>query len=125
MAVLDLDRFKGVNDLHGHAAGDMLLKQVGERLCRLLNADIFIARLGGDEFAAILSNCKCDKTINAFGAEVSQALDAPYLVGGRLAVISSSIGVAIYPQGSCPPAWCRSGSLSSVGCVVRLPVLAG
>jgi diguanylate cyclase (GGDEF)-like protein len=98
VALLDLDCFKGVNDAHGHAAGDRLLTQIGLRLKRLVNDTVFIARLGGDEFGVILSACETDAPIFEFGAEVKRQLEGPCVIGDRLAIISCSIGVAIYPQ---------------------------
>ncbi|HQT45636.1 MAG: hypothetical protein B7X08_00180 [Acidocella sp. 20-63-7] len=98
VGLLDLDRFKGVNDLHGHAAGDRLLTQVGLRLKRLVNDNIFIARLGGDEFGVILTNVPTDEEIFAFGAKVKALLEAPCVVGDRLASVGGSVGVAIYPE---------------------------
>ncbi len=98
VALLDLDRFKSVNDIHGHAAGDRLLTQIGSRLRRLSGQDVFIARLGGDEFGIILTNCERDDIILSFGADVKRVLEAPCVVGDRLAVISCSAGVAIYPH---------------------------
>jgi len=98
VALLDLDRFKSVNDVHGHAAGDRLLTQVGERLKRMTAENMFVARLGGDEFGAIFIDCPSDEVIVQFGAEVKTQLQNPCVVGDRLATISCSIGVAIYPR---------------------------
>ncbi len=98
VALLDLDRFKSVNNLHGHAAGDRLLTQVGARLSRIGPETIFLARLGGDEFGAIFIDCADDAVIVQFGAAVKSQLKSPCVVGDRLATISCSIGVAIYPQ---------------------------
>jgi diguanylate cyclase (GGDEF)-like protein len=98
VALIDLDRFKGVNDVYGHAAGDRLLTQVGLRLKRLAGPDVFIARLGGDEFGVIITNCRTDTTIYNFGADVKRLLSGPCVVGDRLATISCSVGVALFPQ---------------------------
>ena len=98
VALLDLDRFKGVNDIHGHAAGDRLLTQIGLRLKRLTSERVFIARLGGDEFGIILSDCQADADIFDFGKDVQHLLEGPCVVGDRLANISCSIGVAVHPQ---------------------------
>jgi diguanylate cyclase (GGDEF)-like protein len=98
VAVLDLDRFKGVNDVHGHTAGDRLLTQIGARLKRLTSGSVFIARLGGDEFGVILTDVPDNLPIFTFGSLVKQLLEGPCVVGDRLASISCSIGVAIYPQ---------------------------
>jgi diguanylate cyclase (GGDEF)-like protein len=98
VALLDLDRFKGINDVHGHAAGDRLLTQIGLRLKRLARGHVFLARLGGDEFGVILSNCPQDSEISELAANVRRALEGPCVVGDRLTTIACSIGVAIYPQ---------------------------
>ncbi len=97
VAMLDLDRFKAVNDVHGHAAGDRLLTQVGIRLKRIAGDDVFIARLGGDEFGAILIGAD-ERMVASFGSRVTAQLHDPFVVGDRLATISCSTGVAIFPQ---------------------------
>jgi len=98
VVLLDLDRFKGVNDLFGHAAGDRLLTQVGLRLKRLASDTVFFARLGGDEFGAILTACDTPDAVSEFGEELRTLLAGPCVVGDRLATISCSIGVAVFPQ---------------------------
>ena len=98
VGLLDLDRFKGVNDIYGHAAGDRLLTQVALRLKRLAGEHVFVARLGGDEFGVILSGNPTEGDIFAFGARVKTQLQGPCVVGDRLATVSCSIGVACYPQ---------------------------
>lgn len=98
VTLLDLDNFKGVNDIYGHAAGDRLISQVALRLRRLVHQNLFIARLGGDKFGAILSACPTDDPIFGFGTDVVSLLRGPCVVGDRLAAISCSLGVAIYPQ---------------------------
>ncbi|WP_298284588.1 bifunctional diguanylate cyclase/phosphodiesterase [Acidocella sp.] len=98
VALIDLDRFKTVNDMHGHAAGDRLLTQVGLRLKRLSGPELFVARLGGDEFGVILTDCHSPEPLKAFSTKVTQALSGPCVVGDRLASISCSIGVAVFPQ---------------------------
>lgn len=98
VALMDLDRFKGVNDMYGHAAGDRLLAQVGARLRRLVGEGVFIARLGGDEFGVILRDCQGDAAVRKFANDVRHVLEGPCIVGDRLATISSSLGVAIYPD---------------------------
>jgi diguanylate cyclase (GGDEF)-like protein len=98
VAVLDLDRFKGINDVYGHAAGDRLLTQVGLRLKRIASDTLFIARLGGDEFGAILFDGTTDRGIEAFGAGLKTLFAGPCVVGDKLATISCSVGVALYPK---------------------------
>jgi len=98
VVLIDLDRFKGVNDVYGHAAGDRLLMQLAVRLKRLAGKHVFIARLGGDEFGAIIDDCEADSVIDQFGAAVRAQFQSPCVVGDRLASISCSIGVATYPE---------------------------
>ncbi|OYV39229.1 MAG: hypothetical protein B7Z80_07860 [Rhodospirillales bacterium 20-64-7] len=98
VALLDLDRFKTVNDIYGHAAGDRLLVQVGLRFKQISRDGLFIARLGGDEFGAILVDDAIAGAVECFGAQVRDLLEGPCVVGDRLAPIACSIGVALYPQ---------------------------
>jgi diguanylate cyclase (GGDEF)-like protein len=99
VAIIDLDRFKSVNDTYGHAAGDRLLEQVGQRLASIATSALFIARLGGDEFGAILKTAPDEAAISAFGARVNHLLEPPFTITtGALASIGCSIGVATYPH---------------------------
>jgi diguanylate cyclase (GGDEF)-like protein len=99
VAMIDLDRFKAVNDSYGHGAGDRLLEQMGARLSSIAGADRFIARLGGDEFGAILNDTADEAAILAFGARLQALLEAPFALNDTaLATIGCSIGVATYPQ---------------------------
>jgi len=99
VAIIDLDRFKSVNDTYGHAAGDRLLEQVGQRLASIASSALFIARLGGDEFGAILKTEPDEAAISAFGARVSHLLEPAFTIpAGALASIGCSIGVATYPH---------------------------
>jgi diguanylate cyclase (GGDEF)-like protein len=96
--LLDLDRFKDVNDVFGHARGDLLLKEVANRLRAYIPADGFVARLGGDEFGLILP-CEPDlKHAVPFAASLSQEITKPYKLEGSEHVIGASIGLAAYPQ---------------------------
>ena len=97
VALLDLDGFKSVNDVHGHAAGDELLAQIGRRLGGLATKQVFLARLGGDEFGVILTGFGSDNEIMAFGEEMLDLLRAPCRVKDAMVAIAGSIGVAIYP----------------------------
>jgi diguanylate cyclase (GGDEF)-like protein len=98
VALLDLDGFKSVNDVHGHAAGDELLTEIGQRLKRVASPRTFFARLGGDEFGIILTGFGPDADIMAFGQEVLGLLRSPCLVREAMVAIAGSIGVAIYPE---------------------------
>jgi diguanylate cyclase (GGDEF)-like protein len=91
---IDLDDFKVVNDTLGHAAGDALLVAATERISSLVRATDLVARLGGDEFA-ILTEDEPDLTRSRAMAErLVQELRAPYLIGDRPVVVTSSIGIA-------------------------------
>ena len=90
---LDLDHFKTVNDQFGHALGDELLRQVGQRLRATLGPGHRVARLGGDEFVAIAECAGAGKSAE----RVVAALSEPYDLEGRRAEISVSIGIAVAP----------------------------
>ncbi len=94
---IDLDRFKEINDLHGHAAGDKALKVVGERFAELLEPGEFVARIGGDEFAAIKRYGGLDD-LHAFIARIESALAKPVRLDAVEAATGGSIGVALFPQ---------------------------
>src|ERR1700682_2167254 len=92
---LDLDGFKGVNDMFGHPDGDNLLAQVARRLERCVGDEAVVARLGGDEFAILQCGRQQPSGANALALIVTEALNAPYDLGGNQAVVGASIGIAI------------------------------
>lgn len=95
---LDLDRFKMVNDLLGHLAGDELLKSVAVRLKSLARASDTVARLSGDEFTIILEDVLSADSVARFSQKILQALTQGFKVSGRDFFITGSIGVALYPN---------------------------
>jgi diguanylate cyclase (GGDEF)-like protein/PAS domain S-box-containing protein len=95
--LLDLDRFKEVNDTHGHLVGDELLKVVAERLRGCVREIDVVARLGGDEFAIIQNAIAQPSDISALADRICSAIVAPYDLGVP-AVIGVSIGIALAPQ---------------------------
>ncbi|MDO6563580.1 EAL domain-containing protein [Amphritea sp. 1_MG-2023] len=95
---IDLDRFKYVNDTFGHYAGDLLLKQVSERLQACVRKSDTVARLGGDEFAVIVPEIDKLATIEMIADKILSTLSRSYLLDEHEAYISSSIGIAIYPD---------------------------
>ncbi len=95
---LDLDRFKEVNDLFGHAAGDVLLKRVGECITAILDENQMMARLGGDEFAIIATNIANPMAVNRIAETIIETLRRDNQSSATSAFISTSIGVAIYPR---------------------------
>jgi diguanylate cyclase (GGDEF)-like protein len=95
--VVDVDRFKQINDMHGHSAGDTVLRAVAERLaCTLRNSDT-IARLGGDEFGVVLGGIDIGGALDS-AARMEDALTAPVDVDGSPVDANASIGIAVHPQ---------------------------
>ena len=95
---IDLDRFKYVNDTFGHATGDQLLIQVGERLQKCVRSTDVIGRLGGDEFALVLASLAKSEDAGLVAQKVNAALSAQFDLDGHETYISASIGIAIHPQ---------------------------
>ena len=92
----DLDHFKAVNDSHGHAAGDELLKLVARRLVRLVRPSDAVARLGGDEFAMILPGMRSAEDAQRVGQSIVNALEQPFQIAEGVEVtIGGSVGIAL------------------------------
>ena len=100
LLVVDLDRFKELNDTLGHAAGDVLLRHIGERLRPVLGPDCLLARLGGDEFAILLGGSPTAEAAIDTGRRVRAALTRPFPVGDLSVHVEASVGVALAPVGS-------------------------
>jgi diguanylate cyclase (GGDEF)-like protein len=96
--VIDLDRFKLVNDTLGHAAGDTLLSEVAQRMRACLGPRDLLARLGGDEFAIIQAGLADPVQTRALAARVVATVADPFDLGGHEARIGASIGIAVYPD---------------------------
>jgi len=94
---IDLDHFKSVNDTLGHPFGDMLLRQVGERLRACIRENDSIARLGGDEFAILQGALAQATEVTALATRVIEVIGAPYDLDGHQVVIGASLGIAIAP----------------------------
>ena len=95
--LIDLDRFKEVNDTLGHDAGDVLLQQVGPRLSGALGGDGLVARLGGDEFGVLLEGTDEADALRRAGAIVA-GLEPPFTVDDGLLDVEASIGIALFPD---------------------------
>ncbi|MER2265148.1 sensor domain-containing protein [Methylobacterium oxalidis] len=95
---LDLDRFKAVNDTFGHPAGDALLRTVAERLRTVLHGEGMIARLGGDEFVIALERPQGLARVEALAEHIIAAVGRPLDIGGHLAHVGVSIGIALGPR---------------------------
>lgn len=94
---LDLDRFKPVNDLYGHAAGDALLVQVSKRVLAEVQPSDVLARIGGDEFVLLLNNVSHPERVAATTHRVIDALRRPFFIEGNKIEIGASAGVALFP----------------------------
>jgi len=97
LMMLDLDRFKQVNDTMGHPAGDELLKQVATRLQSIVKDHGEVGRLGGDEFQVLLPDMDDRGTLGELANRIVQSISQPYQINGRRAIIGTSVGIAIAP----------------------------
>jgi len=95
---IDLDEFKPVNDTYGHAIGDEVLKGSARRILECLRTSDTVARIGGDEFVSILSRIQQGGDAVAVAAKIRRSLAEPFVIDGLSVKISTSIGVAIYPE---------------------------
>ena len=96
--LLDLDRFKLINDTLGHDMGDRLMEQVAERLKGVLRESETVARLGGDEFVIVLPDVPDIDSVAAVARKVPEAIAAPHLIVSGALYVTPSIGISIYPQ---------------------------
>jgi diguanylate cyclase (GGDEF)-like protein len=94
----DLDDFKDVNDRHGHAAGDELLRVVAHRLLAVARESDTVARHGGDEFVALQRFVRSPQDAMRLARRINETLRQPIMVDALVLTISASIGVAIYPD---------------------------
>lgn len=97
LMMLDLDRFKQVNDTLGHPGGDELLRQVAQRLTAIVGTHGEVGRLGGDEFQVLLPDMDDRGTLGELASRIVQSISQPYQVNGRRAIIGTSVGIAIAP----------------------------
>jgi diguanylate cyclase (GGDEF)-like protein/PAS domain S-box-containing protein len=96
--LLDLDRFKLINDGFGHLPADNLLKAVAARLANCVRDTDTVARLGGDEFVIVLGNVDTADNVASVAAKVQRQLSAPLSIEGKEVFVSASIGIAMYPR---------------------------
>jgi diguanylate cyclase (GGDEF)-like protein len=96
--IMDLDRFKEVNDTLGHASGDELLKLAGVRLRAALRESDTVARLGGDEFGVLLPRVVDSAAAVSVARKLRHALEEPFTIHGLSLQIEASVGIALYPE---------------------------
>ncbi|SFP73222.1 putative bifunctional diguanylate cyclase/phosphodiesterase [Sphingomonas rubra] len=96
--LIDLDRFKAVNDTLGHLVGDRLLVRVAERLAQLMGEGSMCGRLGGDEFAVVVSDASDPNLVERQAHRIIETLSRPYEVDGNTLHIGASVGLAIGPR---------------------------
>ena len=98
LMLMDLDRFKEVNDTFGHQFGDALLKQVAFRLQNQMHDGDTVARLGGDEFAVVLPHLDHSDAAAAMAKRILHTLEQPFVIDSQVLEVGASIGIAIYPD---------------------------
>lgn len=97
IVLMDLDRFKNVNDVLGHSVGDLLLQQLAKRLASIMPPEAMVARFGGDEFAILLTNTALDDG-RKLAQQVLAALEAPLTVDQQTIDVGAGLGIAAYPE---------------------------
>jgi len=100
---VDLDQFKRINDVHGHATGDAVLREVARRLAYTLRQEDTVARLGGDEFVILLPDLAANSEdagalVMAVAEKIRSALDNPVSIGGQEYLATASIGITLFPK---------------------------
>jgi diguanylate cyclase (GGDEF)-like protein/PAS domain S-box-containing protein len=98
LMMVDLDRFKDVNDTFGHAIGDQLLRSVGERLRGLLRSSDTVSRIGGDEFMVLLPGINDLGDVTTVANKIVAAFQQPIILSGRELPVTASIGTSVYPE---------------------------
>ncbi|MCJ2016929.1 EAL domain-containing protein [Methylobacterium sp. E-065] len=111
--VLDLDRFKLVNDTLGHGIGDALLRKTARRLTAALGPRDVVARLGGDEFAVLQVGTAGPEGVETLAARIIELVGRPFLIDGQLVTVGASVGAALAPtDGTEPGALLRNADLA-------------
>jgi diguanylate cyclase (GGDEF)-like protein len=95
---MDLDRFKPVNDTHGHKVGDELLRAVAERLLATVRDEDTVARIGGDEFGILVQGVGSRGDAEVVAGKIVSALGKPFVVRGRALSVGASVGVTVFPD---------------------------
>jgi diguanylate cyclase (GGDEF)-like protein/PAS domain S-box-containing protein len=98
---MDLDRFKHVNDTHGHPMGDELLRQAADRLLRCTRGHDLVGRFGGDEFGLLAKISEDSGDAAALARQVIEAMQPPFVLEGEEVIATASVGIAVCPDDSC------------------------
>ncbi len=98
VVAIDLDRFKDVNDVHGHATGDRLLREIAQRLSNFVGDRNFVARVGGDEFVAVCDSIYSRSEAREFAESIYQLINEPVEHDGRILNVGASLGICLYPK---------------------------
>ena len=98
LVYIDLDRFKLVNDLHGHATGDALLVEASKRILAEIQLPDILARIGGDEFVMVLASERDPRAASLVAMRALEALRRPFAIEGHRIEIDASAGIAVYPE---------------------------
>lgn len=113
LILLDLDRFKNVNDTLGHPVGDVLLQQVAQRLGHVIGDKGRVGRLGGDEFNVVIPDFEERNELIELADAIISRLSLPYVINGSTLSIGASVGIAISPfDGECPDELVRNADLA-------------
>jgi len=96
MVMMDLDRFKEINDTLGHSLGDDLLVEIGRRLRQTIRESDTVARLGGDEFAVMFESAAAPSAVE-LAQRIGRAIETPFTLGGVSIDVKASMGIALYP----------------------------
>lgn len=113
LLMLDLDRFKLVNDTLGHGVGDELLRRVAGRLRSAVSAGDLLARLGGDEFAVLARDAADAEAVQALAERLIDVIGRPYVINGQVVIVGASLGIALAPtDGGSPEGLARNADLA-------------
>ncbi|MDP4170371.1 MAG: EAL domain-containing protein [Bacillota bacterium] len=96
--LLDLDRFKVINDSLGHQSGDLLLKKVTERLQKVMEEGCVLARFGGDEFIVLVPKLQENKRVCMISEKIMGIMEEPFTIHDQKFTVTTSIGISIYPE---------------------------
>jgi diguanylate cyclase (GGDEF)-like protein len=95
---IDLDGFKRINDVHGHAVGDEVLRLVAQRLKAAVRTGDTVSRRSGDEFLLLMLESRDEPTVGAFASRIMDYVAEPCVLGSATVVVKASIGIALYPE---------------------------